>query len=421
MSTLSPQRSDSDLQNGWRTTTVGEVVDNYDGRRRPVKSGDRAKRQGQYAYYGASGIIDSVDDYLFEGTYLLVAEDGANLLSRSTPIAFTATGRFWVNNHAHILKTKAACGLDYLQHYLNWLNVAPFVTGSAQPKLTQKALNRIPLPLPPLNEQHRMVAKVDSIIARSKKSRSELVRIPVLAERYKHAILAAAFRGDLTTDWRIENDISFDDDWSTTTLGDLCNEVRYGTAAKCSYESTNTPVLRIPNVVKGHIDINDLKYGRFNKKEIEKLALRSGDLLVIRSNGSLDLVGRAALATDEVAGYLFAGYLIRLRLDSSRVNPAFALLGFEEPAIRQTIENLAKSTSGVNNINSEQLKTLRLPVPSQLEQCEIVRRVERAFARIDQTAAQAARATRLLDRLDQATLSKAFRGELVSSELSLKY
>ena len=160
--------------------------------------------------------------------------------------------------------------------------------------------------------------------------------------------------------------------------------------------------------------MSNLKYGRFNEKEIEKLALRSGDLLVIRSNGSLGLVGRAALVTEEVAGYLYAGYLIRLRLDSGRVDPKFVQLAFEEPTIRQTIERLAKSTSGVNNINSEQLKALTLPLPPLPEQSEIVRRVETAFAQIDQTATATARATLLLDRLDQATLAKAFRGELVS-------
>ena len=119
-------------------------------------------------------------------------------------------------------------------------------------------------------------------------------------------------RGDLTADWR-----TGDKDWSVTTLGNLCSEVRYGTAAKCHYEPKDTPVLRIPNVIDGRINTADLKYARFTGSEIEKLALRSGDILVIRSNGSLGLVGRAALVTEEVAGYLYAGYLIRLRLTLS--------------------------------------------------------------------------------------------------------
>lgn len=279
---------------------------------------------------------------------------------------------------------------------------------------TERFLN-FQIPLPPFETQCRVVAKLESLFVRSKRTCEELARVPRLVERYKQAILYAAFRGNLTKDWRRIKDISLDDDWSITSLGKLCADVRYGTSAKCHTEPKLTPVLRIPNVVNGCIDTNDLKYGQFNNNEIEKLALRNGDLLIIRSNGSLDLVGRAALVTDAVAGYLYAGYLIRLRVDSSRANTTFVRLAFEEPTIRQRIESLAKSTSGVNNINSEQLKALRLPLPPLPEQDEIVHRIEGLFARADKTAAEVARATSLLDRLDQATLAKAFRGELVSS------
>ncbi len=282
-------------------------------------------------------------------------------------------------------------------------------TGTTMIHVSKTSMDDRDIRVPPLPDQRRIAARLEGLFQRSKTAGEELSRIPRLAERYKQAILAAAFRGDLTADWRTAGD-----DWSATRLGDLCTDVRYGTATKCHYEPKDTPVLRIPNVVDGRIDTSNLKYGRFNEKEIEKLALRSGDLLVIRSNGSLGLVGRAALVTEEVAGYLYAGYLIRLRLDSGRVDPKFVQLAFEEPTIRQTIERLAKSTSGVNNINSEQLKALTLPLPPLPEQSEIVRRVETAFAQIDQTATATARATLLLDRLDQATLAKAFRGELVS-------
>ena len=280
-------------------------------------------------------------------------------------------------------------------------------TGTTMIHVSKTSMDDRDIRFPPLPDQRRIAARLEGLFQRSKTAGEELSRIPRLAERYKQAILAAAFRGDLTADWRTAGD-----DWSATRLGDLCTDVRYGTATKCHYEPKDTPVLRIPNVVDGRIDTSNLKYGRFNEKEIEKLALRSGDLLVIRSNGSLGLVGRAALVTEEVAGYLYAGYLIRLRLDSGRVDPKFVQLAFEEPTIRQTIERLAKSTSGVNNINSEQLKALTLPLPPLPEQSEIVRRVETAFAQIDQTATATARATLLLDRLEQATLAKAFRCEL---------
>ncbi len=149
------------LPEGWACASIDQITKNFDGRRIPLKSADRDKRPGQYPYYGASGVIDDIDDFLFDGEYLLIAEDGANLLSRSTPIAFKATGKFWVNNHAHIVQTHGGIPLAYLSIFLNGKDLSFSVTGSAQPKLTQAALNKIPVPLPPLAEQTRIVAEVE--------------------------------------------------------------------------------------------------------------------------------------------------------------------------------------------------------------------------------------------------------------------
>jgi len=171
-------------------------------------------------------------------------------------------------------------------------------------------------------------------------------------------------------------------------------------AAKCHYEPKTAPVLRIPNVINGRIDLSDLKYGSFSKEEEKKLALKAGDLLVIRSNGSLDLVGRVALVPKTVAGHLYAGYLIRIRLDRQRVDPAFVRHAFDEPSIRQHIEGLAKSTSGVNNINSEQLRAIRFRIPPLEEQKEIVEKIQSALSSIDHVRDEADRADKLLDRLD---------------------
>ena len=121
----------------------------------PVKEADR--KPGPYPYYGASGVVDHVDGYLFEGEYLLVAEDGENLRTRQTPVAFMAAGRFWVNNHAHILTGNSQALTRFLHYALAVANIEPFLTGAVMPKLTQSNLNRIPVPLPSLHEQHRIV------------------------------------------------------------------------------------------------------------------------------------------------------------------------------------------------------------------------------------------------------------------------
>jgi hypothetical protein len=153
----------------------------------------------------------------------------------------------------------------------------------------------------------------------------------------RQAVLAGAFRGELTADWRSANNRDFARTWRTETLGNLALDVRYGTAAKCHYEPRATPVLRIPNVAAGRIDIRDLKYGVFGTPDIKKLSLKEGDLLVIRSNGSPDLVGRVAVVDTQAVGYLFAGYLIRMRLDETKVLPDFVSFAFEAPSIRSMV------------------------------------------------------------------------------------
>ena len=152
------------LPNGWQWTNFGAACINRDSERIPVRSADRALRQGEYDYYGASGAIDKIDDYLFDGELLLIGEDGANLVLRSTPIAFIASGRFWVNNHAHVIDSLSSAALRYLAVYVNSIDLKPYLTGIAQPKLNQKRLNSIPVPFPPEAEQGRIVAKVDELM-----------------------------------------------------------------------------------------------------------------------------------------------------------------------------------------------------------------------------------------------------------------
>ncbi|HFL2781569.1 TPA: restriction endonuclease subunit S, partial [Pseudomonas aeruginosa] len=135
---------------GWEVKPLGSLVVNKDGKRIPIKASDRADMAGEYPYYGASGVIDYVNDFIFEGRHLLIGEDGANLLARSTPIAFIADGRYWVNNHAHVLGEKNSLSLDYLAFSINMRGLESFVSGSAQPKLNQENLNKIPIQVPPL-------------------------------------------------------------------------------------------------------------------------------------------------------------------------------------------------------------------------------------------------------------------------------
>lgn len=188
------------IPDSWGRARFDLLTTNHDGRRVPVKSTDRGKKQGPYPYYGASGIIDHVDDYLFDGDHLLVSEDGANLLARSTAIAFRASGKFWVNNHAHVIKGKPGVLDAYLEVVLNGRDLQTYITGSAQPKLTQAALNALPVAVPSTAEQDEIVRRVHQLLTLA----SELSKRIDVAEgktrRISQAVLAKAFRGELSLD-----------------------------------------------------------------------------------------------------------------------------------------------------------------------------------------------------------------------------
>jgi len=135
----------------WRERRLGEITDNFDGIRIPVKETDR--HRGRYPYYGASGIVDYVEKYLFDGEYLLIAEDGENLRTRNTPVAFLAKGKFWVNNHAHIVRGNIEADTRFLMYVLSTKDISGYLTGSTMPKLTQANMNQIPVLAPPVSEQ----------------------------------------------------------------------------------------------------------------------------------------------------------------------------------------------------------------------------------------------------------------------------
>lgn len=181
----------------WPRKPFGDLVENFDGRRVPVKLDDRRSRKGPYPYYGASGIIDRVDGYLFDGEFLLIGEDGANLLLRSSPIAFRANGKFWVNNHAHVVQPKGAIPLDYLLHFLATIDLTPYVTGAAQPKLTQDDMNSIPVPMPPHPDQMRIVVILNEQMASADRARKAVEEELDAINKLPAALLRRAFNGEL--------------------------------------------------------------------------------------------------------------------------------------------------------------------------------------------------------------------------------
>ena len=189
------------IPTGWVWTTIGELLINRDGERKPVSLDIRNKQQDKkYNYYGAAGVIDLVDSYLFDDKLLLIGEDGANLLSRSKNNAIIAEGRFWVNNHAHVLDSTNKAILDYVAFVINTMALDDYITGSAQPKLSQDNLNKIPIALPPLNEQQRIIAMIETWHSQIDIIDAEKSSLNVTIQNAKFKILDLALSGKLTSD-----------------------------------------------------------------------------------------------------------------------------------------------------------------------------------------------------------------------------
>lgn len=180
-----------------------EVTINFDKKRVPLSGAQREKRQGNFRYYGAQGVIDHIDDFIFDGTYLLIAEDGENLKSKKQNIAQVVEGQFWVNNHAHIVQGNELCNTRYLCYLLNSMDLSGYVTGSAQPKLSQANLNAVTLFLPSITVQERIVECLylfDKKIAVNQKINDNLAR---QAELLYHERFETVDRDKLPVGWRI--------------------------------------------------------------------------------------------------------------------------------------------------------------------------------------------------------------------------
>jgi len=177
---------------GWVWASFGDLTISRDGERVPVSREERNRRGKVHDYYGASGVIDKIDGYLFDKPLLLIGEDGANLINRSTPIAFIARGKYWVNNHAHVLDGLSEEYLRYVGLFINATDLKPYVTGTAQPKMNQAKMNSIPVALPPLAEQHRIVTKVDELIALCDKLEASLINGEATRSRLLNALLHEA-------------------------------------------------------------------------------------------------------------------------------------------------------------------------------------------------------------------------------------
>ena len=390
----------AELPLGWVTTTLGEVAEVHDHRRIPLNQAQRAARPGPYPYYGANGQVGTVDDFLFEGDHILLAEDGGYFDDPFRPNAYAVSGRFWVNNHAHILRASEAIDHWYLLHALNATDLMPYVSGTTRLKLTQADMRRIPILLPPLAEQRRIVARIEALFARTRQARDDLLRIAPLAARYKQEshrkLLDAAERG-----------------WATTTVGDVADLLQYGSSAKTNGDASGVPVLRMGNILDGELELSNLKYLPRDHHEFPALLLKPGDVLFNRTN-SAELVGKSAVYEGTPAPCSYASYLIRLRVRG--IDPTIVAAYINSPLGRAWAAASTSQQVGQANINGAKLRALAVPSIPLEQQPDVVRALRAATRLGKRLAAEAARALALLDHLERSILNRAFRGELVPQD-----
>ena len=279
----------------WEWTTIGELLINRDSERIPLSSAVREKQTNKiYPYYGAAGIIDMVDQFLFSERLLLIGEDGANLLSKSKDNAFFAEGQYWVNNHAHVLDCSNKLILDFVAFVINASTLDEYITGSAQPKLSQDNLNKIRIPLPPLEEQRRIIEtkqKWFKLIDELNTNRAELQEATRLT---KAKVLNLAIHGKLVPQdpndepasellkriapHAVPCDTSHYENlpsgWCILTVGEVADYINGRAFKPSEWEKHGLPIIRIQNLNDG-----DASYNYSTAKFEDKYLIHNGDLL----------------------------------------------------------------------------------------------------------------------------------------------
>lgn len=377
-----------EIPTNWKYCKFDKVLINRDSERIPVSVADRKKLDKVYDYYGASGVIDKVDSYLFDETLLLIGEDGANLLSRSTPIAFLAHGKYWVNNHAHVLAPTEHILLEYAEIVINSMSLVPFVTGAAQPKLSQNMMNKIAIPVPPLEEQQRIV----DVVKESFKildTIDELQRAYVTdVEVLKSKLIDAGIQGKLTEqlpedgvseeikgdDYILEQDKILDipATWNWIRLGWAMEVERGGSPRPIKAFLTDSDDginwIKIGDVEKDGKYIIQTKEKIKPEGEKKSRKVYPGDFLLTNSMS----FGRPYIS--KIEGCIHDGWLLlRNSKNVFDLDYLYWLLS-SNYAYNQFVQKASGAT--VDNLNKDKVASAIIPLPPIQEQKRIASRIE---------------------------------------------
>ncbi len=463
----------------WVLVRVGELLDIQYGKALPA---DERRDQGSVPVYGSNGIVGYCETPLAQKPAIIIGRKG------SAGALNLCDGPSWTTDVAYFLIPPTFFSIRFLFVALQTLDLENLGKG-VKPGLNRSEAYQLPIVVPPLAEQHRIVAKVGELMvlcdeleagqAKRERRRDRLVaatlhglnngddgsepggqpifeksarfyfnHLPRLTTRPEHikelrqTILNLAVRGKLVPQdsgdepvWTLlsrirseknrlssagsrkkQNDANLLDDsslffqvpksWVWTTYRELALEFRYGTSKKCGYETKGHPVLRIPNLSGGKITTEDLKFTKLNEREAEDLSLSVGDILMIRSNGSLNLVGRPALVEGHVKGFCYAGYLVRVRFVPDTVDSRYLIVALNSKLVRDQIEVPIRSAVGLKNVNSTELGNIRIPLPPLAEQHRIVGEVDELMALCDELETRLTNTATTRRQLLEATLHR---------------
>ena len=392
-----------EVPEGWCITDIGELLINRDGERKPVSLAIRSKQKNKvYDYYGAAGVIDKVDNYLFDECLLLIGEDGANLLSRNKNNAFLADGKYWVNNHAHVLDTIDKFILSYVAIVINSMKLDDYITGSAQPKLSQDNLNKIPIFLPPLNEQKRIMTELERWFALIDQIDQGKVDLQETIKQTKSKILDLAIHGKLVPQdpndepaiellKRINPDFTPCDNgqygkipqgWILAKLGDLFDAVSAKRVLKSEWRTKGVPFYRAREIVKLS-EYNKVNNELFiEDKHYDKLKNRygvpaSGDIML----SAVGTIGKCYIVKESDKFYYKDASVLCLKNHHKLSSMYFSML-FSSSFIEEQIKEYSKGTT-VDTITLEKLKSYIVPLPPLAEQQRIVQKIEELFSVLD--------------------------------------
>ena len=422
-----------EVPEGWCWARFLAITINRDSERKPISASQRTDVEKIYDYYGASGKIDKIDKYIFDEKLLLIGEDGANLVTRSKPIAFFAEGKYWVNNHAHCIDSPDKSILQFICFFINAINLEKYVTGSAQPKMTQDNMNSILVALPPYKEQQLISQQLDIIWASIDKIEFEKENVLKLVDNAKSKILDLAIRGKLVSQdsndepasvlleriraekeelikqgkikcdkkesvifkgddnsyyervgdiiSNIDDEIPFEvpQNWEWSRLQTICYPITDGTHKTPTYSDSGYIFLSAKNITTGKINWNDIMYipKSLHDELYSRVSPKMNDILLAK-NGT---TGVAAIVDRECEFDIYVT-LALLRVINNNISSQYLLKIIASNTIQDYFKSSLKGI-GVPNLHLEHIRTTLIPIPPINEQNKIVEKIYQYYSLLD--------------------------------------